>query len=53
MENEISKKIKELLNYVEKRGLYPENKTIEINEPETVVNGKKVLLFYSVIILAS
>lgn len=47
MENEISKKIKEILKYAEKHRLYPENKTIELNEPETIVDGKKVLLFCS------
>lgn len=47
METDSTKKIKEILNYVEKQGLYPEIKTIEANEPETVVDGKKVLLFCS------
>ncbi len=47
METEIEKKIREILSYAEKRGLYPENRTVETNEPETVVNEKKVLLFCS------
>jgi len=39
--------INKLLNFVEKKNLYPEIKNIELNEPETFVNGKKVLLFCS------
>jgi len=47
METKFTKKIKEILSYAEKRGLYPETSVIEANEPETIVNGKKVLLFCS------
>ncbi len=46
-EERLSGKIRKLLNFVEKEGLYPEIKIIESNEPETIVNGKKVLLFCS------
>lgn len=43
----IERKIKELLNFLDKEELYPEIKVVESNEPETIVNGKKVLLFCS------
>jgi len=40
-------KINEILNFVEKEGFYPEIRILDKNEPETFVNGKKVLLFCS------
>jgi 8-amino-7-oxononanoate synthase len=47
MVTEIEKKIKEILDFAEKNELYPPIHTIEGNTPETIVNGKKVLLFCS------
>jgi 8-amino-7-oxononanoate synthase len=40
-------KIRELLKFLDKKGLYPEIKITDTNKPETFVNGKKVLLFCS------
>ena len=46
-EEKLKLKIKELLNFLDRENLYPEIKIVESNEPETIVNGKKVLLFCS------
>lgn len=50
MEKEIEKKVKEVLNLVRKRRLYPEIKIVErgiSSKPEFIVDGKKVLSFCS------
>ena len=46
MENEISKKISEVLKLVKEKGFYPEIKVVDggvSSEPEFIVNGEKVL----------
>lgn len=43
----LNEDIKDLLNSVDKEELYPEVKSVESNEPETFISGKKVLLFCS------
>lgn len=47
METWLTKKIKEILKYTENEGLYPEMRRTSMNTPETIVDGKKVLLFCS------
>ncbi|RLG10416.1 8-amino-7-oxononanoate synthase [Candidatus Pacearchaeota archaeon] len=41
------KKIREILNFIDKNELYPEIKTVDGTNTEVVVNGKKVLNFCS------
>ena len=50
MENEIEKKIKELLKIIRERDLYPEIKVIEEgipSEPEFIIGNRKILSFCS------
>jgi 8-amino-7-oxononanoate synthase len=50
METEIEKKIREILNIVRKKGLYPEIPVVTegvSSKPEFIANGKKVLSFCS------
>lgn len=47
MEHWLTKKTKEILRYVESEELYPKMRKIDVNDPETIVDGKRVLLFCS------